>query len=71
LESRFRYSSSLISGLQIDLVDKTVGTSSHITALIPDRNSFSMVGDTVPVLSKVSGLAQSERPVRDIDAKRI
>ncbi|MBN1603984.1 MAG: ABC transporter permease [Chitinispirillaceae bacterium] len=56
--------SSLISGLQIDLVDKTVGRSSHITAVIPDRNGLSIVDDSVPILTKVSGLAQSERPVR-------
>lgn len=55
--------SSLISGLQKDLIDKTVGTSSHITAGIPDRSAVSIVGDSIITISKVSGLADNDRPV--------
>lgn len=55
--------SSLITGLQKDLIEKTVGTSSHITAKIPERTIGSLLGDSIAVFSRVSGLSQNDRPV--------
>lgn len=56
--------SALISGLQKDLVGKTVGTAPHITAEPFERRLVSMLPDSVPVLSSIAASSENPRPVR-------
>jgi lipoprotein-releasing system permease protein len=57
--------SALIGGLQKDLIDKTVGTSPHITARPADPELPGLIADSLPALvRKTGGGNRARRPLR-------
>ncbi|MBN1761058.1 MAG: hypothetical protein JW863_22205, partial [Chitinispirillaceae bacterium] len=57
--------SALIGGLQKDLIDKTVGTSPHISARPADPELSSLIADSLTSLvRKTGGGNRAERPLR-------
>lgn len=56
--------SALITGLQKDLIYRTVGTSTHITAQSKNDNPVSLLSDSIPVISVLSLSGMAEWPIQ-------